>query len=347
MFIGDSFSYWWKFNRLLSLESGLVSKRITSRDFCSNFQWMTRQQMRKCRENPHAVVVVGQGTYEGLQECQVQFKDYRWNCTGQRASWRLFEKMNKKRTRETSYLSAIASASAALAIAKACSKGQLRECSCGHRNFLYKDSTVSAKDLFPWRGCQNHILYGLAYSREFLDPMNERRKQRSIRKLVAKQNNVAGREVYKSKLMPVCKCHGATGSCVTKACWQPLPKLDEVGASLREKYKSAVEVRMNKRRTKLRAKRNRKYKLRKDDLVYTDLSPDFCEPNKEYGILGTHGRSCNKTGDSLNRCSILCCGRGYDTYVIRRTYRCHCKFKWCCSVHCKECSEERIEYKCK
>ena len=86
-----------KFSRLLTLESGLVSKRLTTRDFCSNFQWMTRAQMRKCRENPKAVIVVGQGTYEGLQECQVQFRNYRWNCTGQRTSWRLFEKMNKKR----------------------------------------------------------------------------------------------------------------------------------------------------------------------------------------------------------------------------------------------------------
>lgn len=98
-------------------------------------------------------------------------------------------------TRETSYLSAIASASAALAIAKACSLGKLRECSCGHKHFLYRDSSVSEKELFPWRGCQNHILYGLTYSRDFLDPMSERRKHRSIRKLVVKQNNIAGREV--------------------------------------------------------------------------------------------------------------------------------------------------------
>ena len=99
-------------------------------------------------------------------------------------------------TRETSYLSAIASASAALAIAKACSLGKLQECSCGHKNFLYKDSSITEKDLFPWRGCQNHILYGLSYSKDFLDPINERRKYRSIKKLVVKQNNVAGREVW-------------------------------------------------------------------------------------------------------------------------------------------------------
>ena len=86
-----------KFGRLLSLEASLVTKQLTSRDFCSNFQWMTRAQMRKCRLNPKAVIVVGQGTYQGLQECQMQFKNYRWNCTGRSTSWRLFEKMNKKR----------------------------------------------------------------------------------------------------------------------------------------------------------------------------------------------------------------------------------------------------------
>eukprot|EP00795_Rhopilema_esculentum_P006261 gene6261-11674_t len=329
------------------MESGLASKRLTSRDFCSHFQWMNRPQIRKCRENPKAVMIVGQGTYNGLQECQLQFKDYRWNCTGQRNSWRLFEKMNKKRTKETSFLSAIASASAALALAKACSLGSLKKCGCGQRNYLYEEATISEKDLFPWKGCQSHIIYGLTYSRYFLDPMSERRRQRSLRKLIGKQNNAAGREIYKSKLKPVCRCHGATGSCVTKACWQPLPNLYDIGSRLRDKYKTAVEVRLNRRKVKLRSKRNKKYRIQPDDLVYSDSSPDFCEPNKDYGTPGTHGRLCNKTGDGLDRCSILCCGRGYDTFVLRKTFRCHCKFKWCCSVQCEDCTEERIEYRCK
>ena len=98
-------------------------------------------------------------------------------------------------TREMSYLSAIASAGAALAIAKACSLGSLKSCGCGMRNYVYQDSTASQDKLFPWRGCKSHIMFGLAYSRDFLDPVNERRRQRSVRKLVAKQNNMAGREV--------------------------------------------------------------------------------------------------------------------------------------------------------
>ena len=94
-----------------------------------------------------------------------------------------------------SYLNAIASASAALAIARACSQGSLERCSCGQRNYIYRDSSVSEDDLYPWRGCQSHIVYGLRFSKDFLDPMSERRRQRSLRKLIAKQNNMAGREV--------------------------------------------------------------------------------------------------------------------------------------------------------
>eukprot|EP00794_Sanderia_malayensis_P009976 gene9976-10999_t len=245
-----------------------------------------------------------------------------------------------------SYLSGIASAGAALEIAKACSQGSLASCGCGQR-YIYRDSKTTEEDLLRWKGCTNHISYGLAYSKEFLDPGSERRKEKSLRKLVAMQNNLAGREILKQKLRPVCRCHGVTGSCVTKACWQPLPYIDEIGASLREKYKHAIEVRINKRRTKLRVKRNKRYKIQSQDLVYTDSSPDFCEPNKELGILGTHGRVCNKTGNSLNKCSILCCGRGYDTMVLKKTYQCDCKFQWCCTVRCRKCMEEKIEHRCK
>ncbi len=94
-----------------------------------------------------------------------------------------------------SYLSGIASAGAALAIAKACSQGSLESCGCGRRSYVYRDTKTSDKDVVPWTGCKSHIVFGLAYSKEFLDPVTERRKQRSLRKLVAQQNNLAGREV--------------------------------------------------------------------------------------------------------------------------------------------------------
>lgn len=107
------------------------------------------------------------------------------------------------------------------------------------------------------------------------------------------------------------------------------------------------------------------------DLVYLDESPDFCRANKQlkwggkfhvmererhgkvinwfYSILikGTHGRVCSKNSTGLDSCSILCCGRGYNTKKIVVKERCNCKFHWCCQVKCEVCVSTVEEYTCK
>lgn len=64
-------------------------------------------------------------------------------------------------------------------------------------------------------------------------------------------------------------------------------------------------------------------------------------------ILGTHGRVCSKTSTGLDSCSILCCGRGYNTKKIVVKERCNCKFHWCCQVKCDVCIKTIEEYTCK
>lgn len=117
------------------------------------------------------------------------------------------------------------------------------------------------------------------------------------------------------------------------------------------------------------------------DLVYLDESPDWCRANKQlqwpgknihinhylcichlkknlinfhffftfssHLPLGTHGRKCNRTSTGLDSCSILCCGRGYNTKKIVLYERCNCKFQWCCNVRCETCKRVIQEYTCK
>lgn len=64
-------------------------------------------------------------------------------------------------------------------------------------------------------------------------------------------------------------------------------------------------------------------------------------------FLGTHGRKCNRTSTGLDSCSILCCGRGYNTKKIVIHERCNCKFQWCCNVRCDTCKKVIQEYTCK
>ncbi|KXJ12207.1 Protein Wnt-2 [Exaiptasia diaphana] len=70
-------------------------------------------------------------------------------------------------------------------------------------------------------------------------------------------------------------------------------------------------------------------------------SPTFCEPDRKHHIVGTAGRICNKTASQAeaDSCSVLCCGRGYDTHEIVQKSKCFCQFYWCCKVRCKKCKK--------
>uniref|UniRef100_A0A8C8S1F7 Protein Wnt n=1 Tax=Pelusios castaneus TaxID=367368 RepID=A0A8C8S1F7_9SAUR len=73
------------------------------------------------------------------------------------------------------------------------------------------------------------------------------------------------------------------------------------------------------------------------DLVYLVASPDFCDQNPRRGVFGTSGRQCNRTSHAMDGCELLCCGRGFRTTQGEVVERCSCKFRWCCSVKCKQC----------
>jgi len=80
-----------------------------------------------------------------------------------------------------------------------------------------------------------------------------------------------------------------------------------------------------------------------EELVHVHRSPNYCRMNIKRGILGTQGRVCNRTSQGADSCDLLCCGRGYNTQVVRYVERCHCKFHWCCYVECKTC-ETMIDF---
>lgn len=137
-----------------------------------------------------------------------------------------------------------------------------------------------------------------------------------------------------------CKCHGVSGSCSLKTCWQALPPFKDVGKRLKDRYDGAVEVKFNKRGTRLIRRKRRFNKPTQDDLLYVNTSPDYCVANSTTGSLGTVGRECNRLSEGMDGCRLMCCGRGYNTFKRKLVERCQCKFHWCCYVKCRTC--ERI-----
>ncbi|CAK9292984.1 unnamed protein product [Gordionus sp. m RMFG-2023] len=235
------------------------------------------------------------------------------------------------------------------AVIQACSKGNISNCGCDKS----KESGFT-REGWKWGGCSADIKYGMQMSRRFVDSREIEGDEKSLMNL---HNNRVGRKTLRVNADVDCKCHGISGSCTMKTCWVTLPPFRRVGDVLKKKYDRAKQVEpLTDRRTQrpvfLKLKpsghgsRGIHKKPRKGHLVYLQRSPNYCEKDLAMGSLGTKGRSCNKTSPGIDSCDVLCCGRGHETLLSDKVWRCHCKFHWCCYVECKTCSEKREEYTC-
>lgn len=130
-------------------------------------------------------------------------------------------------------------------------------------------------------------------------------------------------QAVKSTLKNECKCHGVSGSCTMKTCWQTLPPFRDIGDNLMKKYYRArpvssmpaasisrnVDMVLKKRRKQLlvlkRGKKPIKRSPKRADLVYLQLSPNYCERDLTAGSLGTVGRSCNRTSPGKRQIVFL------------------------------------------
>ena len=154
-------------------------------------------------------------------------------------------------------------------------------------------------------------------------------------------------KVAKKEVDLVCKCHGVSGSCSVKICWRKMRAFRSIGTVLKDRFDGASLMKINRRKSKLRPISKDMKKPTRNDLVYLENSPDFCEQNDVIGSMGTTGRECNKDSYGLDGCNLMCCGRGYNTFVKEIVEDCDCKFFWCCRVECKKCSHQRELYYCK
>uniref|UniRef100_A0A8C4QSW1 Protein Wnt n=1 Tax=Eptatretus burgeri TaxID=7764 RepID=A0A8C4QSW1_EPTBU len=257
-------------------------------------------------------------------------------------------------TREAAYMHAVTAAGVAHAVAMACIRGTLRGCGCDvdKQGFSSMSGTPAAK--FRWGGCSADVNYGLDFSRDFVD---QRENTQSARSLMNLHNNEAGRRVLEQTIKLQCRCHGASGSCSLKTCWNSLPSFREVAMALKSRYNKAIQVQAflaGRKRlpTFLRVKRVQGFrKPQPRQLVFLDHSPSYCEASAVIGNMGTDGRTCRRAKGkgrmAHDSCDLLCCGRGYDTREVTVVSRCNCTFYWCCNVRCHNCIHRTEVFTCK
>lgn len=135
-----------------------------------------------------------------------------------------------------------------------------------------------------------------------------------------------------------CKCHGLSGTCALRTCWRRMPVFREIGTRLKDKFDGASKVTISNDGRTLVTEDDSIKPPSSEDLLYTEESPNFCKPRKNYGSLGTQGRHCNPDSPGIDGCSLLCCNRGYKQTKVTIQENCKCQFIWCCQVICKTCT---------
>lgn len=143
-----------------------------------------------------------------------------------------------------------------------------------------------------------------------------------------------------------CKCHGLSGTCALKTCWRRMPTFREVGNRLKDKFDGASKVTISNDGRSLVTEDDTIKPPSKEDLLYTENSPNFCKPRKKYGSLGTQGRLCNPESMGIDGCTLMCCGRDYKQTEVTIQENCKCQFIWCCQVICKTCTSIKTISRC-
>ncbi|KAJ7329680.1 hypothetical protein JRQ81_015854 [Phrynocephalus forsythii] len=339
---------------------GITSFGVPEKLGCTNLPLNGRQK-DLCKKKPHLLPTIQEGARLGIQECQSQFKHERWNCllspetsslstnpspVAVVPSLSVFGYELSSGTKETAFIYAVMAAGLVHAATRACSAGNMTECSCD-TNLQHGGS---ASEGWHWGGCSDDIQYGMWLSRKFLGDPAKNITGKHGRGLIAMNlhNNEAGRLAV-AKLMSVdCRCHGVSGSCALKTCWKTMSSFEKVGRLLKEKYESSIQISDRlKKKIRRKEKSQRKIPVSKEDLLYVNRSPNYCVEDHKLGVPGTQGRICNRTSEGPDGCNLLCCGRGYNTHVVRHVERCDCKFVWCCYVRCRRCETMTDVHTCK
>ncbi|KAK9968401.1 hypothetical protein ABG768_002729 [Culter alburnus] len=320
-----------------------TTQHINKTQHCKTLPGLVSSQAQLCRSNLELMQTIIQAAREVKKVCQKTFSDMRWNCSSIDAQ--KFLPDLERGTRESAFVYALSAAAISHTIARACTSGDLRLCSCGPIPGEIPEPG------YRWGGCADNLHYGLLMGSKFSDaPMKLKKKSGShANKLMHLHNSEVGRQALRDALVMKCKCHGVSGSCSIRTCWRGLQDLKDIAMDLKTKYLSATKVvhRPMGTRKQLVPKDIDIRPVRENELVYLQSSPDYCMRNDKMGSFGTQDRQCNKTSSGSDSCDLMCCGRGYNPYSERVVERCHCKYHWCCYVTCKKCERTVEKYVCK
>ncbi|XP_063236263.1 uncharacterized protein LOC134538733 isoform X2 [Bacillus rossius redtenbacheri] len=140
--------HWWAVGSHVVMDPTLV---------CKKTRRLRGRLADICKKEPALLKEISKGVAQGSKECQYQFRNRRWNCTNVRRS---LKKVLMRDTRETAFVNAITAAGVVYAVTRACTMGDLVECSC--------DKNVKGREEPHAHGVQVPRAVGLVHPADLL-----------------------------------------------------------------------------------------------------------------------------------------------------------------------------------
>ncbi|XP_014249594.1 protein Wnt-4-like [Cimex lectularius] len=248
--------------------------------------------------------VLQRATNQVKKACETIFRFEPWNCTIKRETF-------KKASRETGVLYASLASSIADRIARDCAKGQM--------NSFCK----SCNPDWPNPGC-SQLNHACEYVSNFL---SLKPQDGHIQHNVLVHNSLLGLKILLASGIKKCKCHGFSGACSSKTCWNVPSPFVVVLAHLKIKYQLAQQWQLSNRiKTPIINKL--------PNLGYIDPSEDFCKYSK--------GRACS----DVKNCEEVCCGRNYTGRIVKQRKYCDCRWYENYELKCNICLTFDTEFDC-
>uniref|UniRef100_A0A915LV49 Protein Wnt n=1 Tax=Meloidogyne javanica TaxID=6303 RepID=A0A915LV49_MELJA len=137
-------------------------------------------------------------------------------------------------------------------------------------------------------------------------------------------NNRVGRRLLAANVREQCKCHGVSGSCVTKTCWRTVPKLEELASLIKKKYEKAQQVILASDSFTLIVDKKESSVL---DGRLSQIGTSNANTRREQRFL----KNKVQQAKLANRSELV--------FLEIRQEPCRCKFVWCCDMNGEEKNE--------
>jgi hypothetical protein len=250
-------------------------------------------QRRLCQKNSRFNLALSHAATETVNSCQEMMATERWGCHSIKALPSLKREL-KEATTESAFVHALSSAQLVASLTRLCESGTIGKCSSEQIR---------------------------QFATEFTDivPLQKRRKQLGT---IEVHNLNIGRKVALASKTQICKCHGQSGSCTQKTCWETSPDSKIISAKLAKKYETAARISTDVNNA-IPAQISQF--VARDRLLYTQTKQDFCNETK--------GRECDPFILGTGSCEKLCCRRGF-IHKTSNEVKEECRFIWPAQIEC-------------